>query len=78
MTAVATGRTETTNAWWRHPLTWLAAGLAAMPMLTSALGMTDVAATKLAIFVLVATGSSRADPPGSPSSRLASTIPTRC
>ena len=39
-----------------HPLPWLGLALLALPFLVSAIGMTDVAATKLAIFILVAIG----------------------
>lgn len=41
---------------WRHPLVILAAGLLLMPAFAWAIGMTDVAATRLALFVLTAIG----------------------
>jgi ABC-type branched-subunit amino acid transport system permease subunit/ABC-type branched-subunit amino acid transport system ATPase component len=40
----------------RHPLTLLAVGLLVLPVVVHAIGMTNVAATKLALFVLVGLG----------------------
>jgi len=42
--------------WLLHPLPWLGLALLALPFFVSVIGMTDVAATKLAIFFLVAIG----------------------
>lgn len=39
-----------------HPLLWLGLGLLALPLVTSQIGLTDMAATKLAIFVMTAIG----------------------
>ncbi len=39
-----------------HPLLWLGLGLLALPLVTLQIGLTDVAATKLAVFVLTAIG----------------------
>jgi ABC-type branched-subunit amino acid transport system ATPase component/ABC-type branched-subunit amino acid transport system permease subunit len=40
----------------KHPLLWLGIGLALLPQFVAIMGMTDVAATKLAIFILVGLG----------------------
>lgn len=42
--------------WLMHPLPWLGLALLALPFFVSVIGMTDVAATKLAIFFLIAIG----------------------
>ena len=58
----STGTTDVTAApagaaaWLKHPLVWLGLGLALMPQIVGIVGMTEVAATKLAIFALVGIG----------------------
>lgn len=47
---------RTAGAWLRHPLLWLGLGLLLLPQFVAIIGMTDVAATKLAIFILVGLG----------------------
>lgn len=54
--AAAPSDRRTATTWLKHPLLWLGVGLALLPQFVAIIGMTDVAATKLAIFILVGLG----------------------